>query len=202
MPENFEQKAAQLRAEALDILEGGVMGLLESQFGKIHIAGSVALNLMTWPDIDLFCYLEHANRAKLLGLAPLLSEQLERQGFGLVKASYNDWHLRPDPLFPNSPGLYAGYQFLDKTSNRQWKLDFWGWAQKQYHADIARKAELAKQLAAASRTVILELKNALHHHPEYRKSIYSIDIYNFALDHAGTTLEDFWHYLESRKPKQ
>ena len=56
------------------ILEGGVMRLLETHFGRIHIAGSVALDLMTWPDIDLFCHLERSQRARLIGFTPLLSE--------------------------------------------------------------------------------------------------------------------------------
>jgi hypothetical protein len=196
--EHLEQKAAQLRAEALGILEGGVMGLLEAQFGKIHVVGSVALDLMTWPDMDLFCHLEHSERAKLIGLAPLLSEQLEQQGYSLANISYNDEYLRPDPKFPDSPGLYGGYQFLQRGTGVLWKMDFWGWTQADYFADIIRKAELAKRLETADRKLILELKSALHHHPEYRKTVYSIDIYNFALEQAGSTLEDFWHYLEKR----
>lgn len=64
--------------------------------------------------------------------------------------------------------------------------------------DLADKTHLAQTLATADRKLILELKTALHSHPEYRKSVYSVDIYNFALDKAGTTPEDFWRYLEKR----
>ncbi len=182
----------------MEILEGGLWQLLQSLFGQIHIAGSVAANLMTWPDIDLYCRLEHSERSKLIGLAPLLSEQLERQGYWLVKVSFNDEHLIPDPNLPGSDGMYGGFQFLHQQTRVLWKLDFWGWDTVGFTERHAHHAQLTEKLKTADRGLILELKNALHKHPEYRKSIYSVDIYSFVLENVGSTLEDFWQYIENR----
>ncbi|MDX2006020.1 MAG: hypothetical protein SFU83_12140 [Meiothermus sp.] len=198
---DLERQSARLRREVLDILEGGLMGLLERQFGKIHLAGSVALDLMTWPDIDLFCHLEHADRTKLMVFAPPLAEQLERQGYRLFRAKFNDEHLRPDSR-ASKPGLYGGYEFLNNRTQVAWKLDFWGWSEAEYAVDLADKARLAERLMSADRRLILELKTVLHHHPEYRKTVYSVDIYSFALERAGSTLEEFWRWLEARRAEK
>lgn len=195
----LEHQSAQLHLEAMTILEGGLLDLLESQFGQIYVAGSVAANLMTWPDIDLYCQLEHSERSKLIGFAPLLSEQLERQGYSLAKFIYNDEHLIPDPNLPGANGLYGGFQFLHQQSRALWKLDFWGWDTVGFTERHAHHVELTEKLKTANRGLILELKNSLHNHPEYRKSIYSVDIYEFVLENLGASLEDFWAYISAKR---
>ncbi len=105
------------------------MELLEHEFGQVEIAGSVALDLMVQPDIDLYTRLEPAEAHKLYELVPELAAQLERQGFTLARTAVHNEYSLPDPAFPTTPGLYGGFTFVGL--NRTWKLDFWGWNSEQ-----------------------------------------------------------------------
>lgn len=107
-----------LRTEALTILQGGVMGLLEHEFGSVEIAGSVALDLMIQPDIDLYTRLESTEAYKLYELVPKLAVQLGTQGFVLARTAVHDEYALPDPAFSTTPGFYGGFTFVGRDTQQ------------------------------------------------------------------------------------
>lgn len=188
---NRNEKSQALRAEALSILQGGVLELLEREIGGVEIAGSVDLDLMVWPDIDLYARLEPAEAGMLLGLVPELGAQLTRQGYALARVAVHDEHILPAPKFPATPGLYEGFTFSSQQSGLLWKLDFWGWSGAWYDQRRAHHHALHDSLHGVDRDLILRLKEA----DGYGSVFSSVDVYAFALAGAGTSLGDFERFL-------
>lgn len=180
--EVLRERARSLRAEALALLDGGVAGVIQDTVGPFEIAGSVALDLMVWRDIDLYTRLDADDAPRLLAALPALAEVLSRLGQPVARASFRDEHLEPDPAFPESPGLYLGL-----TTEPGWKLDLWGWDGPRHATQQQRHAELAAALERVDRDLVLRVKDAVHGRQDYR----STDVYEFALADAGDSLEDF-----------
>lgn len=193
---SLSERARALRAEALTILDGGVLALLEHKLGPIEVAGRVKLDLMVLPDIDLYGRLEPAEAPRLLGLVPKLAAQLERQGYALARVAVHDEHVLPDPKFPDTPGLYGGFSFSNRKSGCLWKLDLWGWAGAWFEQRHTHHLDLYQQLKRADRDLILQLKEA----EGYGSVFVSVDVYEFALAGEGATLEDFERFLRERTP--
>jgi len=195
-------RAGALRSGALALLDGGVLAVLRDGLGTIEVAGSVALDLMVWPDIDLYARLEPGEASRLLAVLPRLAESLARAGQPVERVAFRDEHLQRDPAFPDSPGLYLGVTTCGASGARRgadpgargWKLDLWAWDAARYAPQHRCHAELAAKLARADRDVVLRLKAALWDQPGYR----SADVYAFALADAGSSLEDFERFRSER----
>jgi hypothetical protein len=182
--------STQLRRQAMQLLEGGLLELIRRELGAAHIAGSVALDLMMVPDIDLYAPVESEEAHKMLALAPKIAAELERQGFDLAKIVVNNEHVMPDPRFPDAPGIYTGVEFVARDTARKWKLDLWGWDCAHFAAAQARHnqwSERLKNVTAADRDLILKLKQT----PGYGKEYASVDVYEFALANPGASEDGF-----------
>jgi aspartyl/asparaginyl beta-hydroxylase (cupin superfamily) len=185
--QELRERADTLRSEALRLLDLGVLAALRAGLDEVTVAGSVALDLMVWRDIDLYVRLDSAEASRLLRVVPVVTDALASAGRPVSRVAYRDEHIEPDPAFPDAPGLYLGLVTADG-----WKLDVWGWDAAQYPLQQQRHAELAADLRRADRDVILRLKDACWDKPGYR----STDVYAFALNGAGDSLEDFRRYQE------
>ena len=187
--EELRERARSLRAEALALLDGGVAAVIQETVGPVEIAGSVALDLMVWRDIDLYTRLDADDAPRLLAALPGLGEVLGRLGQPVARAAYRDEHLERDPAFPDAPGLYLGL-----TTAGGWKLDLWGWDGPSHATQRRRHAELAAALERADRDLVLRLKDAVHGRQDYR----STEVYDFVLANAGDSLEDFERFRSGR----
>lgn len=180
--QELRERAETLRTDALELVAGGVGDVLRDALGEVEIAGSVALDLMVWRDIDLYARLDAADAPCLLAAVPRLADALGRQGQSLTRIIYRDEHLEPDPAFPDMPGLYLGL-----VTSGGWKIDLWGWDSMRFAAQQQRHRALAASLKDADRDLVLRLKDALHARPDYR----STDVYDFVLAGAGDSVADF-----------
>src|SRR5688500_17489498 len=91
-----EQRSAALRQEALDLISGsGVAVLLERQCRRPMIVGSVALDLMTWRDIDIYVPLDPAERDRFVAVLPPIVAALAATGHTAYRITYNDEWFRP-----------------------------------------------------------------------------------------------------------
>lgn len=183
--EDLRERAAALRAEVFGLLQGEFGDALEALLPPVQIAGSVALDLMVWRDLDLYVQCEPEDTHLLLEAVPHLTAALASQGHPVTRITYRDEHLEPDPTFPDMPGLYLGL-----VTATGWKVDLWGWDAGRYPAQHQRHRDLAEALASADRDLVLRLKDALWQRPDYR----SMEVYEFVLAHAGDSLEDFEAY--------
>jgi hypothetical protein len=184
---DMHERSQMLHREALALLDNGVLALLEAQLGRVHVAGSVQLDMMAVPDIDLYAALEPDEAPKLLAVLPLLALELHRQGYSVASALVRDEYVVPDPKFPTTPGLYLMVKFLSPRTQEVWKLDLWGWNAARMDAQHARHAKLLEDLRGVNRDLVLRLKHA----PGYGQRFFSVDVYEFARLHPEGSLEAF-----------
>lgn len=195
-----ESAAAALRREALYLLRAkGLLELLQETLGSAPIlVGSVDLDLMTWPDIDVWLPLEPANKGRFVNLAPELYRHLADADIIVVRMSFNDEYLRPGN--PYGAGLYWGFNLLPgSAANHAWKLDVWAYDPSTFQAKVAQYQRLKADLAAADRDLILRIKDAVCRRSEYRKTLFSSDVYAFALARAGTTEAEFDAFVAAQQ---
>jgi hypothetical protein len=190
--DELRAQAARLRREAFALLDGtGLAALLHSALGAVEVVGSMAFDLMTWPDIDLYVCLEPDEGVRLVALLPAIYRQLEERGFAVVKAGVNDEYRRPNSPWPG--GLYLGLLILPPSGPPAWKIDLWAWRTIEFAEKLEVHRRLAAALASADRDAVLRIKHAVCQRPEYRRflTLTSMDIYDFVLTGAGTTVEEF-----------
>ncbi|MGH2558966.1 MAG: hypothetical protein ACRDJH_07870 [Thermomicrobiales bacterium] len=193
----LRQRAAALRREAFALLDGaGVLDILRDALGRVEVVGSVALDLMTWPDIDLYSRLEPDESARLLTVLSTLHARLDAHGHALIRVSFHDQYRRPDHEFPR--GLYAGLRVLPLGGTPTWKVDLWGWNESSFAEKLRHHEALAAALARADRDLVLRIKDAAARRPSYRDTVTSADVYAFVLADAGSSLADFDAFLARR----
>jgi hypothetical protein len=188
----LRERSARLRREALSLLGGGAREVLEAALGPIEVAGSVALDLMVWPDIDLYARVESADHARMVAVAPLLAAQLERQGYPIARLAFRDEHRLRDPAFPDAPGLFLGVETTGPHGGR-WTIDLWGWDGAGHAGQREQHARLRRELEHADRDLVLRVKEWARSRPGYR----SMDVYAFATANTGTSVGDFERFRSS-----
>ena len=192
-----EQRSAALRKEAIDLITGsGMAALLERQFRQPMIVGSVALDLMTWRDIDIYVPLERAERDRFFEVLPAIVASLGANGHVPYRISYNDEWARPRGDY--GQGYYLGFR-IAAADGAEWKIDLWAWDPAAYEQKLRDFAALDERLRAADRALILRLKSEAQGLPGFRDRITSYDIYQFVLAEAGTTLGELERYCEERR---
>jgi hypothetical protein len=186
--EDRAETARTLLVEAGTLLrQSGLHALLTERFGKVKITGSAGYDLMVWRDIDIHMPVEASKWAEWAYLSSEIARQFQDVGLVLHKANFINDYVDPHPL---GAGLYWGIEFRDFAGN-PWKCDIWGWDPFDFEIRDSRDTNLRLDLANADRDLILRLKTEARAIPDYYgKAITSFDIYQFAIEAAGETLEE------------
>lgn len=197
--DRLRAKAAELReaAEAL-LTRTGLIDLLAERVGPPVVVGSVALDLMSWPDIDIHIPLAYPNRWRMPDMIPDLYRRLETAGLAVHRVQLLDDYIDPHPL---GAGLYCGVQLVERTSAvRAWKCDIWGWEPDDFVRRQMNWDTLVANLAGADRDLILRLKDEARAKPGlYGERVTSMDLYLFAIARAGTALGELEAFAEKRR---
>ena len=181
------EKQAVLQKEAHEVL--GKLQLLEilSKYGKPEIVGSVALGLMTWPDIDI----------------EVVTDLKEEYMWEVAKHLFNFFNVidvgiadHTKGKVPHLPkGLYISARYKEEKSENKWKIDIWLKDPKQEREQLSVDW-IKSRLTDENRKIIFEIKSELASHPQYRKTIFSVDIYDAVLEEGVKNLEEFKNYLK------
>ena len=178
-----------LHQEASDLLnKEGLLPILRS-FGATRVIGSYALDMMTWPDIDISMKLPNDQNVDLFfEIAKKIATK-----FQITKMSYSNHFIRNFPGFDH--GLYWGIRL--RYAEREWKIDLWGYSDADYQTHIAEFDALHRQLQRADRTAILRIKHVICQHPDYRGNVYnSMAIYRAVLEDEVESVDEFKAWLE------
>ena len=181
---------SEIRSEADDILRSGLQTIL-GRHGDVHIVGSYALGLMTWRDLDI-----HVVR-EALAVAPFFD--LGREVATLLKP--HRMHFRDESIV-GTPGLPPGYYwgvYLGDERAGAWKIDIWQTNRQAF--DLVRRFgdDLSARLNDENRAMILAIKTACWHHPQYRRGFTSADVYSAVLDRGVRDVAGFWADLRETK---
>jgi len=177
----------ELQEEGKDVLDD--LGLLDflSRFSTPHIVGSLTSGLMTWRDIDIELY-KQPDENDMWDTAHFLF------GKEHVRSVWEaDYRKRTDSPFPK--GLYIGVKY-QKEIGKKWKIDLWFMPKRDtpdYHAWVMDKLP---SLTQEKKLSILKLKSMLAAHPQYRKQIFSIDIYKAVIEEDVHDIDSFKNYLK------
>jgi len=186
-PEERAETARTLRDEARQLLaDTGLFALLTERFAEPVVTGSAGYDLMVWRDIDIHLAVDADRWQEWLEFGRDLSAQLESVGLSLHKAIYINDYVDPHPL---GAGLHWAIEFKDFAGN-PWKIDIWGWDPFDFAVRQARDASLRADLLGCNRDLILRLKTEARERPHYYGlHVTSWDIYQFAIEKAGDSLE-------------
>jgi hypothetical protein len=177
----------QLQAEAQNILDKmGLISFLE-KYGQPIIVGSVAVGLMTWRDIDIEVVVNKVSIEDLLEIAKFLIQNPNIRNIQLQ----DNTGLRLNPQNPN--GMYVGFKYKDE---KDWKGDIWLLSENQ-HTGKDDIEWLNTNMTPERKEAILMIKSQIASHPEYRKNIFSMDIYKAVIGKNVTTYGEFLGYLET-----
>lgn len=179
----------QLRKEADVILyEKKIKSILEN-YGKVQVQGSYYLQLMTWRDLDFYVQNDEISINDCFDLAKELATVLNP-----FKLSYKNNVLQSVRNEPD--GVYFGLK-TKIIEDFIWKLDVWIFDTKQFYEKFNICEHILSLLNPGNRRIILEIKNELCHHPEYRDGITSFDIYNAVLKESVKDINQFWDYQKA-----
>ncbi len=190
------ETASKLRSEAIELLTNtGLFDLLELRFGRAFVTGSAGYDLMVWRDIDIHMPVEGDRWAEWATFGGELARHFEGVGITLHKASFLNDYVEPHPL---GAGLYWGIEFRD-FDGQPWKCDLWGWEPFDFEIRDSRDETLRLDLARADRDLILRLKTEARERENYYGTVVgSFDIYQFAIQRAGETLEELEAWKAAR----
>jgi hypothetical protein len=160
-----------------------------SKYGEVKIVGSVALGLMTWPDIDIdLKSSEEINKKDYLEIVKYIFEQDNIKQLILIDNRSSFEKNRPK-------SMYIGVIY--DLNGVDWKIDIRylnpssAWAEE----DVER---IKTKLTSEKINSILEIKTAFCSHYKYRKEFSAFDIYNAVLDNNIFTVEDFNNFLKEK----
>lgn len=189
------EQAHDLRTEASRLLYDEGLFSLISSVGPACIIGSFALDLMTWPDLDVSVQLRHE---KDISTFFDLGRDIANR-FQATKMSFSNQSIRPDVPFDH--GLYWGIRLL--YGGRTWKIDLWGYGDDAYQANLKDFDRLRSRLHDVDRVAILRIKNEVCQRPEYRVQISSMQIYEAVGQCNIRTVEEFdeWRLGQTTQAK-
>ena len=185
--------ASRLKREAAELLEGnGLLAIVRSG-GPAAVIGSYALDLMTWRDIDIYVRLpDEKDVGTFFRIGTAISNRFET-----IRASYSNMFLRTDQDFGS--GLYWGVRLLHR--DHMWKLDLWGYGEREYAEKMSAFERLRRSVDGADRRAALRVKDAVCRWEQYRRGVCSVHIYE-AVTRGGVTTEDgFRDWLRAHVPE-
>ena len=190
---NALDNAAELLAEADEIIhKRGIDDILQSH-GKVCYTGSYALDLMAWPDIDIIMMMDDD---------PLCLDKFFDIGRqvaavdGVDKMQFWNAVTWDDPNLPR--GLYWGLRLNTASRDIPWKMDIWSTGIDEFEKNQKIMARLKGALTEDARKLIVELKYSLIT-PEGRTPQGSgFYIYEAVLFEGLTEREDILAYVRKQ----
>jgi hypothetical protein len=191
-------QARQLRTEAGQILDGAGLLALAQQVGPAAVIGSVALDLMARPDIDLEIQLAHgvpdgADVGRFFDFGRAVATRFS----GLVLHFQNRFLWSKEEV-PASPGPALYWSMRLPHASRTWKLDVFGLGPTIFREEQERFDALRRRLAGVDRLAVLRVKHAVCRRPEYGRQIRSVDLYDAVTLGGVRTVDEFDAWWQHR----
>ncbi len=182
------ETADRLREAGMRVLAGGIESILRD-CGRLTVSGSYYLDLMAWPDLDL--YVEHRHepefRVAFLQIGPRIASVAD-----VVSLRFKDHVRYPEPLLPC--GLYWGVRIRQKP-DLNWKLDIWALPADAIDIRQTELDRIKARLTPDLRRIIVEAKQALLL-PDGRTPIQSgYHIYRAVIDHGLRSVPEITEYV-------
>jgi len=184
-PMTPEERSRLLRTEADEVLESIRLRELCAPVGELTPTGSYYLDLMMYPDVDL--YLPPTTPETLLGIAAEIAKDTRVQRINYIRGGPADL----------ADGLYIKPVITYGDWERPWKIDIWSLPPAVVERKQAELDDFAARMTPHHRTIILDTKYRLLT-PEGRTPIFSgIFIYKAVIDRGLEDLDQIIEYLSA-----
>lgn len=191
---NVIEQQNNLQIEASEILNKLALLDFLSKFGNAKTIGSMALELMTWRDIDIDLAVDELKENDYFQTVRYLFSNSEVKRLILSDNRQLNDKLKTQGI-PES--MYLGI-FVKADDGGEWKIDV------RFVKDSLVRAEkyiedTKNRLTDENRRIILEIKSAVCTHPKYiNKEVFGVDIYNSVLDGEVKNIDEFKNYLSQK----
>lgn len=180
------ERSAKLKEEADQLLQEIKLEELTRDIGILTPTGSYYLDLMMYPDIDM--YLPPATPRQLFGIATHLVEN-----HPVVRVNFLNGG--PGPL---EDALYIKPVIAVGEWERPWKIDIWAVNQSFIDEKTNQLESLKDRMTTEQRELILNYKYSILT-PQGRTPMFSgIHIYQAVVDHGLSTHTDITQYLKEQ----
>ncbi len=186
--ELFAQDAA-LRSEADAMLAQTGLGSMIAEAGY-HAVGSYVMRTMVWRDLDFERETDNPTWDEHWKFGQRLAQT------GLIwKFSGVDAYR--DRRSPGNRGFYWGVQFDYPADGPIWKMDLWSARHGEFQS-LPRRELWMSRMTEELRGCILDIKKAIWAHPDYRKTLLSVHVYEAVLEEGVKDIDSFWTWWKSR----
>ena len=175
--ESPSEIAELLKVHANELLFQRGIDTILRKYGEVFYCGSYALDLMAWPDIDLFIRLKEGS---LLDMVPEFRSASE------IKCM-KDLHLK-NSLMPK--GEYLQLKFDAPSWKAKFKVDIWSYSEEEQERNLAQMEEIRSKLTPAKKELILAVKQAIMTEAGRTPSLSGVKIYDAVLNQELKTVEE------------
>jgi hypothetical protein len=182
----FTEKQTKLQKQATGVLSSLDLVNTLLKYGEVKMVGSVALGLMTWPDIDIDL---ESN-----------SEINDKDYFEIVKYIFSQKNIKQLKLIDNRNSFEKNrpksmyIAVIYNLNGVEWKIDIrYLNSGDAFAEDYLNK--IKSKLTEEKITAILKIKTDFCNHHKYRKEFSGFEIYNAVLDENIYSIEDFRKYM-------
>lgn len=179
-----------LRAEADRMLEESGLGEIIREEG-FEPSGSYDWHVMTWHELDF----ERCDNNPTLQEHWELGERFFR----------NDWvwgmryiDASRDPRNPGDEGYFWRLDVINPHGGELWLIDLWTAKPEVFERSAPKRPLWRRIINDDSRYYILLIKEVVGKLPEYKKSVFSWDIYEAVLEHEVRSVDEFWEWWRGR----
>jgi hypothetical protein len=183
------ERNLKLKQEADFLLENLKLISLLSQSGKVTFTGSYYLDLMIYPDIDLY-----VSKVPIDKIFKITSEITNSDLVSEVR-----FHKEDKPPF--NGGLYLKFYLNYGDWKRPWKIDIWFLEDKVIDEQMKEMHRFKEKLTPELKEKILAYKFSIIN-KEHRTPMYSgYFIYKAFIDKELTDFDEVTKYLKANKIK-
>ena len=190
--EEAKRNAAQLKADAEELLEKFKIQHHLRPLGEVELRGSALHDLMVRYDLDFNIYSDDPKIEKAAEVAKGLMTLPDMAG---VQVN-NHYVVPPTPGKP--VGIYIGIKPYFKGN--VWIIDGWYLKREDVLNQVAFGAAWWKEVRPEQKDTMLLLKATLHEQGRYAKEFFSADVYRAVNDDGVKTIEDLEVWRQFHEP--
>ena len=180
-----DTRSRALRAEADEVLDMVALHELCAPIGCIVPTGSYFMDLMMYPDVDL--YLPMTTPERLMGVGVQLAKHECVTRMNYMRGGTREL----------ADGLYLKPVVAHGQWGRPWKIDIWSLPASVIDEKQAELTDLKTRMTPSQRAIILDTKRRLLT-DEGRTPMFSgVYIYRAVIDHGMETLDDIVAFLKT-----
>lgn len=190
---DVRKKAKKLHKEADKLLyKQGLHDILKKH-ARVFYTGSYYLDLMVWPDIDIYISIfdDPFDKQIFFEIGNQLAQLPQ-----VISLKFQDHHTYPHKLLPD--GLYWNIRINNDQFKTPWKVDIWALDSDSIEQALQDIEQIKQQLNEQNRLKILKIKESLINEKGRTPILSGYHIYQAILFKGITDRDEIVRYLKKK----